>query len=51
MSKEDDEILEEAKERFAAAHEFYSSEYERGVEDVDFVLGKQWEDRDIQASE
>lgn len=47
MSKEDAEILEEAKERFAAAHEFYSSEYERGVEDVDFVLGKQWEDRDI----
>lgn len=43
-SEEKDEILDEARTRFETCLEYYSPEYERGDEDVDFLLGNQWED-------
>ncbi len=44
MSKSDDKLLESAKERFNACHDYYVNEYTRGREDLDFLLGDQWED-------
>jgi hypothetical protein len=37
------DILQEAKKRFSACKEYYSEEYKRGQEDLDFLLGTtQW---------
>lgn len=47
VEHEDAEVLEEAKKRFALCQEFFSKEYERGKDDVRFLLGEQWEEKDI----
>lgn len=44
---EDSELLEKAKKHFALCEEFYNTEYERGEDDLEFLLGKQWFDADI----
>lgn len=46
--EEDAELLEEAKERFQSCLEYYNPEYERGRDDVSFLLGDQW-DEDIKS--
>ncbi len=47
---ENKELLETAKKRFAECKEYYSSEYERGEDDVEFLLGKtQWPE-DVRAA-
>ena len=43
-TEEDDELIAEAKARKVLCDEFYKSEYTRGHEDVDFLLGDQWDD-------
>lgn len=40
----DQELLEEARERFEKCLEFYNPEYTRGREDLDFLMGDQWEE-------
>lgn len=49
MAKKDKdlEILNKAKKRFEICNEFYGQEYERGKEDLEFLLGKQWADSDV----
>lgn len=39
----DKDIIKQAKERFSACLEYYSKEYERGKEDIQFRLGDQWD--------
>lgn len=42
----DDELISIAKKRFQECQEFYSEEYQRGKDDVDFLLGDtQWPDQ------
>ena len=43
---EDAELLEKAKSRFSECADFYSKEYERGQEHLDFLLGQQWDEAD-----
>jgi len=44
VTDKDDDILEEAKERFEGCEDYYSSEYKRGDEDTSFAMGNQWPD-------
>lgn len=43
-SSKDDELIAKAKEHYALCEEFYKSEYARGQEDVNFLLGEQWDE-------
>lgn len=42
-----DKIIEQAKTHFDVAESFYSEEYQRGCEDVEFVFGKQWGNEEL----
>lgn len=44
----DQELLDEAKENFEKCLEYYKPEYTRGREDLDFLMGDQW-DEDIRS--
>lgn len=44
IKNDDAELLEEAKERFQRCLEYYNPEYQRGREDLDFLLGDQWDE-------
>ncbi len=44
VKDEDQELLEEAKENFEKCLEYYNPEYTRGREDLNFLMGDQWDE-------
>jgi hypothetical protein len=43
--KQDKELLEKAKERFKSCMDYYRAEYNRGQDDVEFLMGSQWDEK------
>lgn len=45
MARKDQKLLERAKERFQTCIDHYDGEYKRGREDLDFLIGDQWDEK------
>lgn len=43
-NSQDQDLLDKAKKHFRVCEDFYNDEYKRGQEDVDFLLGDQWDE-------
>ena len=43
-SNKDEELLAKAKKHYETCEEYYKTEYIRGSDDLDFLLGEQWEE-------